>query len=514
MANLITTILAIAIALVLLISIALRLKLHERLQRRLRRGKWPQPKFLAVSDGVTVRCPVADAEIPLEQITFRCSGEHLGADSPAACANHLRAMTFEEIRRGYYEIGSGPTAVQTPVLKKMLDLPPAKLRAKSRDYVLNTLKSARCSISNHPVVPYCNCQGADREHRLDFDYTVSDLIALTGPPEVGKTVYLHMLERYLNQLYNVGYKINAKLEPFETRSMVRDHLRRMYKERILPRPTQPGEKFEYRFTIGPSWSGWPDRPLKLFINDTSGEIPKDMNLIKKHFGFFAFSDSLVLFLDPYSIPELARECRLRKGSSVDDQEDPFFIESILDNLIEFLGFRAHDSDKKYPVNLAVAITKCDEYQHRFDEEFMAELKNVHHPGAQKPNFAPLDKISESFKQWLEQFDSPHSSVATFISRAENTFAKVGYFPISSLGTGVIKEAVEVTGPAHSGSDFVSTGLSLDEQSANASSRATPFSDQSQTLERTTTYINKYEGNLEPLYLDYPILWLQKHRRRK
>jgi len=513
MANLITIILAIAIALVLLVSIAIRLKLHERLLRRLRRGQLPRPVITSAADRVKVHCPVADSEIPIESISFRCSGEHLGADSPAACANYLQAMTFEEVRKGYRETGEGNNVVHTPLLKYMLDLPPAKLRAKNRDYVLNILKRARCSITNHPVVPYCNCQGADREHRIDFDYTVSDLIALTGPVAVGKTVYLHMLERYLNQLYNVGYKINVKLDPFETRSMVRDNLRKMYKERILPRPTAMGEKFEYRFTVGPSWSGWPDRPIKLFINDTSGEIPERMDLVKKHFGFFAFSDSLVLFLDPYSIPELAREC-LRPDSQTDDQQDPFFIQSILENLIEFLGFRAYNSDKKYPVNLAVAITKCDEYMHKFDEELKAELKNVHHLGAQKPNFEPLDRISASFKQLLSQFDSPHSTVASFINKAEHSFAKVGFFPISSLGTGVVKEKVEITSMAHTGSGFISAGQSLDDAAANASNWETSPSNQPQTLEKTTTFINKYEGNLDPLYLDYPILWLQKHRRRK
>lgn len=511
MANFLTIIIAIAIALVLLVSIAIRLRLHERL----RRGRLPRLVITSAADGVKVHCPVADSEIPIENITFRCSGEHLGADSPAACANYLQAMTFEEVRRGYRETGEGNNLSQTPLLRTFLDLPPIKLRAKNRDYVLNTLKSARCSITNHPIVPYCTCQGTDREHRIDFDYTVSDLIALTGPVEVGKTVYLHMLERYLNQLYNVGYKINAKLDPYETRTMVRDNLRRMYRERLLPRPTQPGEKYEYRFTIGPSWSGWPERPIKLFINDTSGEIPKDMNLIKKHFGFFAFSDSLVLFLDPYSIPELARACRLRKNLPTDDQLDPFFIESIIENLIEFLGIRAHNSDKRYPVNLAVAVTKSDEYESMFENELTAELGNVHLDGASKPNFEPLDKISKMFKEWLSRFDSlPDKPVASFMSKAEHSFAKVGYFPISSLGTGVVQEEIETTSMAHTGASFFSTGQSLDDEAANASNRESPSSIQLQTPEKTTTFINKYEGNLEPRYLDYPILWLQKHRRRK
>jgi len=139
---------------------------------------------------------------------------------------------------------------------------------------------------------------------------------------------------------------------------------------------------------------------------------------------------------------------------------------------------------------------------------------VHLLGAAKPNLEPLDKISDSFKKWLLNFDSPPCLMATFMNKAEYQFAKVGYFPISSLGTRVAREEVELTNGFRTDNAFMHAGPSLDELATNVSNEEISFSKQLQTMGKMKAFINKYQGNLNPLYLDYPILWLQKHRRRK
>lgn len=477
------------------------------------RRKQPVPMVTSEFRGITVRCPVSDTELPIEKIWFRCSGEHLGADSRIACENHIRPISFDEMIAGYREFGSSNNIERVSLLRYRLNLP-KKLRPEHRDLVLNVLMEAKCSNCGLLFQPCCHCQGKEalvQEHRLDFEFTLSDIIATTGPVAVGQTVYFHMLKFYLENKYIGNYKAHVKLEPTETRIAVNESLFRMIRERILPSPTYIAERWEFHFTISPAKSGWPAQPIKFLMYDTSGSIPTNMNSMEKYFGYFTFSDSLVLFLEPYSIQELAKNCHSHIGmGAIWESPDPIIMNHILDNIIEFLGARVYSQIYKYPVNLAVVITKCDEYMHMFSNELKAELNSVHLPGAQKPNFEPLDKISMMFKEWLKRFDSPHSSVASFISRADNQFAQVGYFPISSLGTGVMGEAIEET---YTYVDFISTAKPLDDDTGNAFLGMSP-TNQPPIPEKRFTFMLKYQGDLNPFYLDYPILWLHKHRRRK
>jgi len=304
-------------------------------------------KFREVSglSGITVRCLISVVEQPIEKILFRCDGEYLSPFSRVACENYLHPISFDEMIRGYREVGNGNKVKRIPLLRHRLSLP-KKLRMEHREMVLNALMEARCSTCGRLIQPYCLCQGKNeehRDHRLDFEYTLSDIIATTGPVAVGQTVYFHMLKLYLENIYTVGYKMQVKLEPFQTRQTINKNLFRIIQERILLPPTYIGELWEFRFTISPNESGWPTQPIKFFMFDTSGSIPTDMNLMNKHFGYAVFSDNLMLFIDPFSIPELAKSCYGFGETEFGGDQNPFIITDILDNIIEFLGQRMYFS---------------------------------------------------------------------------------------------------------------------------------------------------------------------------
>lgn len=471
-----------------------------------------QPKIVdnsGLSD-VTVRCPEGQVEQPIERIWFRCSGEHLGINSPIACKNHLTPISFEEMKTGYRETGSGAAIERIPLLRPRLSLP-EKLRPENKDFVLYSLMGAKCALCGRIIQPYCRCQGEDKpDHRLYFDFTLSDIVCLTGPVSAGKTVYFHVLKHYLEKKYTKDYKLLVRLEPQKTREHIHDSLTKMINEKIIPHPTERGEQWEVRFTVGPAESGWPTKPIKLFMYDTSGEILWKMEFMQQHFEFFSFSDSLVLFLDPYSISELAKKCHPQDDERNKGKQNLSNINKILEDIIAFLGERAYPNFHKYPVNLAVAITKCDEFMGSCNnEELIGLLGTVHPSGAKKPNLEPLDKISSLFRDWLSHFEE----LEDFINKADSAFAKVGYFPISSLGTGVIEEPVVEIVEKSSG-EFISRAQALDPDANDTSVSTTQSDYQAPATETRITIRKKYQGDLNPLYLDYPILWLQKHRRRK
>lgn len=469
--------------------------------------------------GIRIRCLSAKITVPIEKIVWRCSGEDLDKNGKA-CPNHTRHFTLAEMISGYYTEGSGNNAVRKQFLLERLNLP-LNLNSKAQDAVLEEFKAARCVLCGRPVVPYCHLTGPEHEHRVYFDQDLSNVICLTGPTQSGKTIYFHLLEEYFRKYYIVNYRIPVRLGPYSSRKIIRKNNSNMYKTKELPDPTERFETMQVQFSIGPTRQSWPNKSIHLFFYDTSGEVVKEMHLMQKIFGYFSFSHSLVLFIDPYGIPELAQQCRSYGIGLHPEAQDPLLLKNILDDLIDFLGETVYPNHDVFPMNLAIAITKCDEYMYLFHKEYgekqqgkslLELLGDVHLPGASKPNLEPLDKISQEFKRWLSQFDNPRQVVTAFINTAEAKFQKVGYFPVSSLGTRSYfeQEIKGISATTGKGEFLQQEDKALDDDSEAVSSLLQIEKNEDLKPSINVKKTRKYEGDLDPLYLDYPILWLYKH----
>lgn len=502
------------LALAVIVIIIYRRKMGGSSSRTISRPEPHRDK----SGGIRVRCLPTNSTVPIEKIVWRCSGEHLD-ESGKACPNHTRHFTLAEMISGYYTEGSGDSAVRKQFLLERLNLP-LNLNSKAQEAVFEEFKAARCVLCGRLVVPYCHLTGPEHEHRIYFDQDLSNVICLTGPVASGKTIYLHLLEEYFRKYYVVNYSIPVRLGPYDTRKKIRRSLSEMYNTKKLPDYTTTKEVTPVQFTIGTTGQSWPERPIHLFLHDTSGEIIKEMHLMQKYFGYFSFSHSLVLLIDPYGIPELAQKCRSYGIGLHPEVQDPLMLKNILDDLIDFLGETVYPNHDVFPMNLAIAITKCDEYMYLFHEEYgdkrqgktlLELLGEVHLPGASKPNFEPLDKISQEFRRWLSQFDNPRQVVTAFIKTAEAKFQKVGFFPVSSLGTRSYYEQQMEAGSVITGTGgFLQETKALDDDPDAVSSFPQPGEDEDLKSNINVIKIRKYEGDLDPLYLDYPILWLYKH----
>lgn len=461
------------------------------------------------------RCRKSDAKPKIEDLIFRCTAD--GKDNGRPCANHITPISFDEMVSGYRTNKENKTEIK--LLREPLNIA-SFLSPKYETYVFKRLKSAKCAIDGKPIAPYCKLEQHEGEHRINFDLDLSDVISLTGAVDCGKTVYFHLLEEYLRGKYVNDYKIPVNLSPDASRERIRLKLTEMHETKKLMEPTAVGEEMEIQLKIGPSDNGWLSKPINLYFLDTSGELihtpfdpTHDMARMAEHFGYFIFSDNLMLLIDPYSIPELAECCETQ--STRIKYNDKLIIVNILDRITNFLDGFCDTINNKFAMNLAIAVTKCDEYMRLFSPDLIKLLKEVHRPGAQGPNLEPLDQISENFEEWLARFDSPapHKVVSTFITIAKAKFDNVGFFPISSLGKHAFYEPIEVeTDIGIESHEKFSVGKSLVEEEKDNSSFMPSETISTKSKTKEIRFIRKYEGALSPLYVDYPILWMHKHRR--
>lgn len=463
---------------------------------------------------LTLRCRNSDTVVPLEKIYWRCSGEHLGRSLDSkGCPNFTNSFTFGDMQKGYYTSSQGNDAEITVFLQSKPNLP--QLVPSNKEKILRELSKTRCYLCGRLMLPYCRCTGNEKEHRIYFDLDLSAVICLTGPVSSGKTVYLHLLDHYFQIKYAAKYRIPYRLGREEASQVIRDGLDKMERDKILMHPTSNEEYdggLEIRYTIGPSRSNWPSEAINLFFYDTGGEVLDELKRMYRFFGYFLFSKNLVLLIDPFSIPDLGRKCNSFSEDELEKPVTPLKLLTMLERLIEFLRDRIYPNVKVLPMNLALTITKCDEYMHLFDSKLQQLLNTVHLSEGTKPNLDHLDEISEEFKNWF--FKYADAKVVSFLTEAEGNFNKVGYFPISSLGTRAYYEEQEVETSGYTGGDggFATPGRSLEDLPEQVSSRIEQAQQQPNAQKKAITIIRKYEGELNPLYLDYPILWLYKHMR--
>lgn len=209
-------------------------------------------------------------------------------------------------------------------------------------------------------------------------------------------------------------------------------------------------------------------------------------------------------IDPLGIPTLNKKCesiknRERKEDSVID------LKLELENLIQFLNRRnGHEGhNKPLNMNLAVAVTKCDEFQTQLNTELLTALGQVHVRGQSRPNLKVLDKISHLFQKWLQNVeDGKDSVIHPFMSTAKSFFKNVGYFPISSLGIQPKKRMKKVREHVSSSGAFT-PGQALD----NNDYENKQYSNKGSEFKEVEREVWTYDGEVDPKYLDYPILWL-------
>ena len=420
-------------------------------------------------------CPVGHRDVALEELRFKIGWHHRG-----------KPVTFDELRINQR------TGESNPLLKSPLAVP-GRLTASHNVQLLSALQQARCHETLQPVLPYCSCNGHD--HRIEL--TLMDLILLTGDVSTGKTCYFYGLEDFFHQKYRGELAIDVDLRPISSLQIVKQGIRLLREKGELPPPTQLGEMREIRFTIRrDKRQNWPDRDVTLFSYDTPGEISNSLSKIEQHFAFSRHADHIIFFIDPHNVQSLVRLCTSNHSETPREFDDSFIA---LNRLIAFLE-GAFPGREKLPMNLAIVVTKCDEFENYFSDDLRGQLSHVHQP-FQKPDLNSLNLISDTFKRWLMDLDESQSLKP--ILPMANRFRNVGFFPVSGLGTRVYEDEIYVDASEKLNGAIIQEERSLDEESG--SSTELERVDNEPVKKKITVY--RLKGEFNPIYVDLPILWL-------
>lgn len=308
-----------------------------------------------------ITCPYCFAQLPRQDIAFRCVGR---AGRGQGCDPVL-----DEKLAGY--TGSTAGASLPPVFTA-----PGRRREDRR---------AECPDCGRPtgrrVCPQCHnplpsayCEAPGR------------IVALVGAKNAGKSTYIAVL---LHELMNrVGTELDASLVACDDRTIdryKRDFARPLFDERrLLPTTasaaTAPREPLVYLLTRTlarrgrSSRSRWPralplpgqgrerTESLALVLFDTAGEDLRSREIRDLHLRYLEAADAIIFLVDPLALPgarALVRDDVAAGGQAPDDDPDSEPI-NVIARVTEALRQRqGTPAGERLRVPVAVALTKVD-----------------------------------------------------------------------------------------------------------------------------------------------------------
>ena len=297
-----------------------------------------------------ITCPYCFAEVPRQQIAFRCMGRAgRGQGCDPVLDERLAAYT-----------GSTAGASLPPVFTA----PGRRSRAECPS----------CGrVSTRRVCPHCH-------NPLPAAYceTPGRIVALVGAKNAGKSTYIAVL---LHELMNrVGTELDASLVACDDRTIdryKRDFARPLYEERrLLPTTTSaataPREPLVYLLTrTRQARRRLPSRlrlgrerteSLVLVLFDTAGEDLRSREVRDLHLRYLEAADAIIFLVDPLELPGARAALReeaaaLLPATPPDPDAEPI---NVIARVTEALRQRRElRTGERLKVPVAVALTKID-----------------------------------------------------------------------------------------------------------------------------------------------------------
>jgi Double-GTPase 2 len=312
-------------------------------------------------------CPYCYDALDERQIEFRCSGR----PSPTG-------KTCARIRDPVIELRHGHAA----------PLPPA-FRADGRR------PRATCPTcgdeTSYRLCPHCHSQLP-----VHFGKVTSRLIAMIGPRESGKTVYMTVLLHEL--IRRVGARFDAAVVGCDDQTRSRftaDYEQRLYGAGELFTTTRSAgtgagyvTPLVFRFTTKRARrfrGSTPEHSLLSFF-DTAGEDLRSQASVDTNVRYLTSADGIILLLDPLQVPGARAFARAGTklpsiGAGVDNPVD------VLGRVTDLLQ-AGHGGQKRITKPIAVSFSKLDAFWHTFPAGT---------PLRRLPNDGPAFDVAESLE---------------------------------------------------------------------------------------------------------------------
>ncbi len=266
---------------------------------------------------------------------------------------------------------------------------------------------------------------------MHFGRIRSQLIALVGPRESGKTVFMTVL------IHEFGYRLGERLgiavagADDETRdSFRRDYEQRLYDGRLLPAKTRsvaaerygyrPPMVFNFKQETRRPWPGLPPQTLLSFF-DIAGEDLGSMAGTELNARYLEVADAVILILDPLQMAggrrRAARDAPLPEERP---EDDPY---SVLQRVTEMLRTGHRDRPIRKP--LAVVFTKLDALWPQLPED--SALRRPEPSGAGFDEQDSLD-VHRNVQALLHDWDG--RQIDQYLTY---NYRRYRYFAVSALG---------------------------------------------------------------------------------
>ena len=351
----------------------------------------------------TLTCPYCYESFGQSEIWFRCTGRP---------SRHGKKCSLERDQLLEQRVG-----VAVP-------LPPA--------FAVNGRKMKAACPGCGGETTYCVCPACHSQLPVHFGKVKSQLVAMVGAKETGKSVYLTVLIHEL--MHQVGTRFNASVVGCDdsTRARFSDQRARLYDSGQLLDATRSAQAaggvvapLVFRLTSSRNGKGRaaPEQNLFSFF-DTAGEDLNSQTSVEQNTRYLASADGIILLLDPLQMP--GARALAKPGTRLPSQatlaERP---ENVLSRITDLLQAQLNRPNARIKTPIAVAFSKLDALRHDFPSG-----SPLRRPPSTASAFDSQDSldvhayIQSLLHEWGgEQIDRMLS----------NQYARYRYFGVSSLG---------------------------------------------------------------------------------
>lgn len=287
----------------------------------------------------------------------------------------------------------------------------------SRYRLRETMKCPACSAtSDHAICPRCHLSVPG-----GLDQTMQRVVPVVGLRAVGKTFFIHSLEKVLRRaMPAMNMSFDLATEFTRQRIALLDsfvHNQNRVPDGTQPHSADPSNRQPLIYRMQGSGESQLDKPFSLVTYDLAGEDFTSRDLMRQHRNLFVHCSGLIILLDPTRVPALRHLHRQAPGEQA---ESPSAQEEMVANLADALR-QGGSRRRKLNTPIAIVITKGDRIEDQLC--FNLALTDTIEPAAEALE-ARSAQIAQSLRGW---------GMGNLVLTVEQHFKTACFFVTSSIG---------------------------------------------------------------------------------
>jgi len=300
----------------------------------------------------------------------------------------------------------------------------------------------KCGRSGREVCPYCHY--ALLPH---WRATQTVCVALAGARATGKTIYLAILIKELEEMFSYNHLSLGFADP-KSRSIYEEiYERPLYEARGIPRATNPAADQDayQRDPIILNMGVLRNGPAMLVIRDVAGEDLENPPPDERYLGYFERADTVLFLFDPSAVNDVRDLLTDYLPKEAHQPGDP---ERVLEVLLRIMGVSL--------VPIGMVVSKFDTMQALAwveDQQWSQIMANAgaafaRDPGINAWSYDPVDGdlLHEEVRSLLNKLNAQRF-VNTLASANQRSAREYRFFAVSALGDHVIGDKLHPRGIA-------------------------------------------------------------------